>query len=250
MEGLFDVSEVRHRIRVKLHPSYLPGMKGEYVARTDNERMLSIREICGALHTRGGSTDSVEDLIKHVELFVKETCYQLGDGFAVNLGGFSIHPTVGGTFDKETRGVVSEPHPVDFHFRVLAPLRDLADQIKVFVEGVADSGAYIDTFTDVATETVNEKVTAGGVFSLVGSKIRVTGDPDKTGVYFVVPDDPAADVKAVSRFAVNSRSKIIGVIPQLPPGKTWALEVRTQYANSPKPLKTVRVVRSDFTLLS
>jgi hypothetical protein len=59
------------------------------------------------------------------------------DSFATNTGCFSIHPNVGGTFDKTTEGHDAEKHPVTFRFRTRAPLRALAERIVVEVEGLA-----------------------------------------------------------------------------------------------------------------
>jgi hypothetical protein len=60
-----------------------------------------------------------------------EGAYQLCGGFVVNTGYFSIHPNVGGTFDKITEGHDAKKHPVTFRFRTRAPLRALAERIVV-----------------------------------------------------------------------------------------------------------------------
>ena len=139
-----SVSEMLHRIRVKLYPNYLPHMEGGYIARTDNEASLSIEEICAALKNRGGFTGNYDDLVEHVKQFFDEAAYQLCDGFAVNTGYFSVHPNVGGTFDKVTQGHDTQKHPVTFRFRTLRPLRSLAEHITVEIEGLADVNGYID----------------------------------------------------------------------------------------------------------
>jgi hypothetical protein len=95
-----NVNEVLHRIRVKLYQSYLPGVQGAYVARTDNEAILSIKEVCAALKNRGGFTGNYDDLVDHVKQYFSEAAYQLCDGFGVSTGYYSLHPNVGGTFDR------------------------------------------------------------------------------------------------------------------------------------------------------
>jgi hypothetical protein len=79
------VTEVLHRIRVKLYPIYLPQVEGAYIARTDNEASLTIEQVCAALKNRGGFTGSYDDLVEHVKQFLDEVVYQICDGFAVNL---------------------------------------------------------------------------------------------------------------------------------------------------------------------
>jgi hypothetical protein len=46
----------------------------------------------------------------------------------------------------------------------------------------------------------------------------------------------------------NNPSKIIAMIPQLPAGQQWVVEVRTQYSSGSTLLKEVRTIRGDFEL--
>ncbi|MDR2053604.1 MAG: DUF4469 domain-containing protein, partial [Treponema sp.] len=213
-----------------------------YIARTDSEASLTIEEICAALKNRGGFTGSYDDLVEHVRQFFDEAAYQLCDGFAVNAGYFSVHPNVGGTFDKATEGRDTSKHPVTFRFRTRASLRALVDRIVVEIEGLADSSGYIDEFIDVVTEAVNETLTPGGQFSVSGHKIKAAGDSPEVGVYFVSAADPARRVKASGHLAENAPHRLIGIIPaSLTPGG-WKLEIVTQYSSGSFFLKEPRVI--------
>ncbi|MDR1072798.1 MAG: hypothetical protein LBL45_03890 [Treponema sp.] len=86
------------------------------------------------------------------------------------MGYFSIHPNVGGTFDKVNEAHDAKKHPVTFRFRARAPLRALAERIVVEVEGLSDVTGYIDKFVDVSTESMNYALTPGGQFSVAGHK--------------------------------------------------------------------------------
>jgi hypothetical protein len=242
-----QVHEVLHRIRVKLYPSYLPHTEGTYIARTDNEASLSIEDVCAALKTRGGFTGSYEDLVEYVHQFFDEAAYQLCDGFAVNTGYFSVHPHIGGTFDKITADQDTRKHPVQFHFRTRSPLRSLAEHIVVEVEGLANVSGYIDEFLDISTESVNDTLTPGGLFSVAGHKLKITGDKPERGMYFVSPDDASHAVKVSGPLAENTASKLIGLVPALAPGK-WQVVVKTQYTVGGTVLKEPRVIESPFTL--
>jgi hypothetical protein len=223
--------EVLHRVHVKLYPNYLPKVEGAYIARTANEATLSIEEVCAALKNRGGFTGSYDDLVAHVRQFFDETVYQLCDGFAVNTGYFSMHPSVGGAFDKATEGHDMGKHPVSFRFRTRAPLRALTERIVVEVDGLADVSGYIDEFIDVSTEAVNETLTPGGQFSISGHKIKIAGNSPEVGVYFVSAAAPAVRVKVAGHLAENTASKLIGVIPPLSAG-AYTLEILTQFTGS------------------
>jgi hypothetical protein len=235
-------NEVLHRVRVKLHPNYLPKVEGAYIARTASEASLTIEEVCAAGKSRGGFTGSYDDFVEHVHQFLGEAAYQLCDGFAVNMGYFSVHPNVGGTFDKATEGHDTGKHPVTFRFRTRAPLRALAEHIVVEVEGLADSSGYIDEFIDVTTEAVNETLTPGGMFNVSGHKIKVAGDNPDIGAYFVSAADPAVRVKAAGHLAENAAHRLIGIIPiSLTPG-AYTLEIVTQYTHGGSLLKEPRII--------
>jgi hypothetical protein len=108
-----NVTEVLHRIRAKLYPNYLQGVEGAYVARAGAEAPLTIEDVCAALKNRGGFTGSYDDLIEHVEQFFDEAAYQLADGFSVQNRYYSIHPKIGGTFNRPLRAnrrVMSTDH--------------------------------------------------------------------------------------------------------------------------------------------
>ena len=239
MAVINDANGVLHRIRVKLYPNYLPKAEGRYVARTDNEAFLSIEEVCAALKNRGGFTGSYDDLVEHVRQFFDEAAYQLCDGFAVNTGYFSVHPNVGGAFDRVDGERDRKKHPVTFRFRARAPLRALAEHIAIEVEGLADLTGYIAEFVDVSTESVNETATSGGQFRISGHKIKVEGEEAGVGVWFIPADNPAGRVKAAGRLAENTASKVIGMIPALGPGD-WKLEIVTRYSSGSFLLKEPR----------
>jgi hypothetical protein len=169
--------------------------------------------------------------VEHVKQFLDEAAYQLCDGFAVNTGYFSIHPNVGGTFDKATEGHDTGKHPITFRFRTRTPLRTLAEHITVEVEGLAEVQGYIDEVVDISTEGVNETLTTGGVFSIAGHKIKVAGEDPEVGVYFISGTDPSLRVKVSGHFAENAPSRVIGVIPALSAGG-WKVEIKTQYTGS------------------
>jgi hypothetical protein len=94
---------------------------------------------------------------------------------------------------------------------------------------------------DVETEAVNETLTPGGQFSIVGHKIKIAGTDPEVGVYFVSADDVSKRVKVNSHLAENAASKLIGVIPALVAG-AWLVEIKTQYSGGSSFLKEPRTI--------
>jgi hypothetical protein len=242
-----NITEVLHRLRVKLYPNYLPNVEGAYIARTDSEASLNIEQVCAALKNRGGYGGDYEDLVEGVKQFFDEAAYQLCDGFSVNTGYYSIHPNVGGTFNNTSEIHDHKKHPITFRFRTGRKLRRLIEHIAVDIEGIADTSGYIDEFIDAEEDSINAHYLPGNQFILHGHKIKVAGDDPSVGVYFVPVNDPSKTIKA-TRIAENGTSKIIGVAPGTGSSPV-KIEIRTQYTGSGNAfLKTVRTITSGFTL--
>ena len=241
-----NVNEKLHRIRVKLYPNYLPKVEGKYLARTSSEASLSIEDVCAALKNRGGFTGKYETLIENVKQYFNEAAYQLCDGFSVNTGYFSVQPNIGGTFDSAKDPYNEKKNPLNFRFRTLSALRNLARHINIDIEGVADNAGWIDEFTDIDENEVNSIFIEGNLFSVTGSRLKVSGDDPSCGVYIVPEEAPSKAVK-VARIAENTNTKIIGVCVKTEYLRN-RIEIRTQSTSGNKHLKTPRIITSDFVI--
>jgi hypothetical protein len=248
MKAINQINEVLHRIRVKLHPSSLPVANGAYTARIISEAILGVEEICAALKLRGGFTGNYDDLVNYVRQFLDEMIYKLCDGFAVNTGYFSIHPSVGGFFENPNEEPDRKKHPIRFRFRIRERLRRVAEYIEIEVEQ-ADTAGLIDRFSDLETAAVNKTVTPGGLFTLTGYKIKICGNNPDCGLYFVSTAQPSLRVKASGVLASNTSTKLIGIVPALPDGE-YSLEIKTQYTVGGIDLKEPRTVTGGFTLVA
>jgi hypothetical protein len=61
MAGISDLSNIFHHIRVKLYPNYLPNAgKGTFIARTDSDKTVSVKDMCTIMVTRAGFDPRVE----------------------------------------------------------------------------------------------------------------------------------------------------------------------------------------------
>ena len=195
MPTINDLPMLLHRIRIKLYPNYLPNVEGSYIARTNNEKTLTIEDVCTAMKTRGGFTGSYETLLENVRQYYDEVAYQLCDGYAVTNGFYNVYPNIGGTFNSVSEVHDHKKHPVSFRFGTRSKLRKLIENIAVEVDGIADSSGYIDSFIDFEEESTNSLFLPGNQFAVHGHKIKIAGDDPGVGLYFVPVDDPSKAVK-------------------------------------------------------
>jgi len=243
MASFSEDDQVLHRIRVRLFPSNLPGSKKAWYARTVSDAELTIEDVAAAMVKRGGFTGNYYDLVKHVREFLDETAYQLCDGYAVNVGYFSIHPVVGGFFASEREDPGG--HPVRFRFRARKPLNDIIRYISVEAEPKKGFG-NIDSFIDTDSGETNGRATPGGIFFVTGKKIKVTGRGN-TGMYFVSNSDPLLRFKVSRNFAANTSARVSGIVPALPAGE-YRIEIKTQYTVGGIDLKKPRTITSGFSV--
>jgi hypothetical protein len=247
MPNVYEVSEKMHKMRARLYPNYLPGGEGTYIARSANEGAVKIEDICASMKNRAGYAGSYEECVQTVKHFFKEMEYQLGDGFSVNTGFFSIRPNIGGVFESDKEFADPEKHPITFRFQALKPMLKMRDGIEVIIEGYADSKGWISEFMDVEENSVNLIFMPGNMFSISGNKIKLAGDDPSVGVYFVPVDDPSKAVK-VARIGENTPIRVTGIAPDT--GYIHnKIEIRTQYLGSTSNfLKSPRIIVSSFTL--
>jgi len=242
-----DVDEVLHPIKVKLYPNYLQKGEGHYIARTNNYASLTIEQVCAVLKKRGGFTGNYKELIEHVSQFFDEAAYQLCVGFGINTGYFSIQPKIKGTFSSATEVHDPKKHKLGFNFRVLGPLQRLTKDFTLEVAGFGGQSGWIDEFIDVEEDMVNSEYTPGHQFCILGHKIKIAGDDEVCGVFFVPEDDPSRAVK-VKHLAENGKSKLIGIAP-CTGFESNRLEIRTQYTGSGSTFaKNPHIIKSSFLL--
>jgi hypothetical protein len=198
---------------------------------------------------RAGHAGAFEEYVQTVKHFFLEMEYQLGDGFSVNTGFFTIHPNIGGVFQSYKDPSLNDPekHPLTFRFQALKPMLKLRDSIEVIIEGYADTQGWISEFVDLEENFINTQFLSGNMFAISGNKIKITGDDPSIGVYFVPVEDPSKAVKVV-RIGENTPSKVTGIAPNT--GYIHnKIEIRTQFSGAVNtPLKTLRVITSSFTL--
>ena len=236
-----EITKEMHKIRAKLYPNFLAGREGTFIARTQTDATLSVEKVCIAATTRGKAVNDYEVMVSSVNDYLDEALYQLADGYAVENKLCSIHPKLGGLFDKLGQALHPIKHKISFTFRTGSALRTVGEKIEVILEGLADTSGYIGRVEDMDSETVDQYLTPGGVVVIEGHKIKVEGDSPEVGVYFVSAAD-GSKAKVAKHFAENRDAKIIAVIPDTLPAGTYRLEIVTQYTNGGHVLKEPRAI--------
>jgi hypothetical protein len=237
---------ILHKIVAWLYPNLLTPDKDDYIIRPISERTLSAKEICESACARGGADIPAAAMEHAVSLFLAEMGYLMCDGFSVNTGWFTAASHVKGVANSPTEQFNRDKHTLLFEFHQGALLRKELGNVTVEILGVADTDAVIAQVIDVKSGSVNDLLTPNRNLKIAGSKIKIAGDNEANGIYFVNRDTTERIRVDDSDIAVNNPSELIVVIPELVSG-TYLLEVTTQYAVSFL-LKAPRTATFDKTL--
>jgi len=231
---------VLHKIKAQLYDNVLTENPNDFIARVASEKSLNIKDICLAATTRGGSDVSAAAMEHAVNLWLKEMAYSLCDGFSVNTGWFTAQACIRGSFYSPTEKFNTEKHSVSFEFNQGSLLRKELGSVEVNIFGVAESSFFIAQVVDVRTGSVNDLLTPNRNLRVSGGKIKIAGDNEQNGVYFV-NQGTSERVKVDSTDIVNNNpSELIIVIPALVAGE-YKLEITTQFsATNGKLLKEPR----------
>ena len=234
---------VLHKIKAQLYDNVLTENPNDFIARVVSEKSLSIKDICLAATTRGGSDVSAAAMEHAVNLWLKEMAYSLCDGFSVNAGWFTAGACIRGSFLSPTEKFNAERHSVSFEFNQGSLLRKELGSVDVNILGVAEASLFISQITDIKTGSVNDLLTPNRNLRISGSKIKIVGENEAVGVYFINQATNERTKVDASDFVNNNPSELIIVIPALAAG-SYKLEIATQFSSGADPKQLLKKPRS------
>ncbi|MBK3516161.1 DNA-binding domain-containing protein [Carboxylicivirga marina] len=187
----------------------------------------------------------VDDGSEHKE----ETIYNLltiGDKMKAKLmaQGYSINTPlcygrlgVSGVFEGSSAKFDTTKHKVAATFTQGSELRNALNELNVDVLGIAPTGPVIGQVTDSLSGHKDSIITANNVITLNGNRIRVEGDHEDIGLWFVNVTDSTRT--KVTQLVKNDPKQVIAMVPALTAGE-YELEIITQFAGGRKLLKEPR----------
>ncbi|MFT3737250.1 MAG: DNA-binding domain-containing protein [Breznakibacter sp.] len=237
---------IKHSVKAYLYDNLLTDDPNDFSARVSSERTLGIEDICQSAVSRGGADVSAKAMSHAVDLFLKEMAYLMCDGYSVNTGYFTAGVQIKGVFNNPKEPFTKGKHTVSFLFNQGDTLRKELSNVDVAIMGVAETGCEILQVTDVKTGSVNDVITPGRNLKIRGSKIKLAGETNLVGVYFL--DQASGNIIKVdvTDVVTNNPSELMVVVPELAAG-VYVLEVRTKFSGGSL-LKEVRVASFDKTL--
>ena len=239
--------------KVWLKPNLLTkDIDNDYIAEVSTSKQtLRNEDIAQRIVDEGSEIkyDTLLSIINQHDRIIREA---VCDGYSVLTGVGQYSPRVTGSWIGKSANFDPSVNKLTLDMVLSKEMRDALSTVGVEVLGVKEGGgAAIGLVTDTLTEATNGTITPGEDILIEGAKIKIVGDPELCGVYFVPRDAPEETIYKVDRrLTQNNPSSIIVRVPATITPGSYTLRIVTQYTNSGSTLlKEPRTIEYELPLL-
>ena len=214
-------------LNADLYDNPLTTRKGDYVAKPRITGTLYNEEIA-ARFVNERSEFRPETIVNILDVCDQLKAKAIAEGKSVVDGVGEYLISIQGAFEGEAAQFDPEEHSLTVNYKMGKTLRDiLENQVVVQTNGAATVGPVINNVEDTKTKSLNAQLSPNGVLVISGSNLKIAGDSEDNGVYFV-PVSGGEPVKA-EYIAINKPSQLVVQVPNLSDGK-YQVRVTTQYS--------------------
>ncbi|MGL4909158.1 MAG: DNA-binding domain-containing protein [Bacteroidales bacterium] len=219
----------------------------DYMAKPIRVRSYSIDEVVEQMLDRGSSLTKT-DILAVLEMYHTQLTDLVADGNAISTPFFHIAPSIAGVFNGSKDCFDNTRHKLRIKLNAGTLLHKAQQKIRVEKVTANEHYLQITQLIDIKTSSMNRLLTPNYNLRINGVKIKVLGEQDSVGVYFVSEQDAKQRFKVKpSDIIINKPSELIVIIPNLPKGD-YRLEVSTQFNAGRVLLKAPRTGQFHKTL--
>lgn len=226
------------KLSIALYKNHLNAKDGKitYHAKVVNRDKASMADICNDIVAAGDNCGLTADEIKKIWLKINQArMKRLTEGISTEDDIGTIYPSVKGTFADDQTPFTKGAHTVTVHLRPSSKTaQTMAGLTPVITQGNT-CHPVIESVEDMRTLT-GTTLTPGGLLSIKGRNICITGDDDSVGLYFENVLDAEEAVKVSAKdLGTNSRNNLCLIIPDaLKEGCCYRLKLVTQFNGNKK----------------
>jgi hypothetical protein len=235
------------KVFVELYDLLLTARKDDRFGRVVSSGSLKVDDLIAIAVTRRSDINAAT--MKAVYEILKEVALEeVGNAKWVEFGLTHNGLGVNGAFVGDHAAWDDEKNSLYLHATSTVETRNALKNISAEVRGMASSGTFVNTLTDVASGEVNARLTPGGGVNLTGSKIKIAGDAPEVGIHLTNTD--TADVHDIptTSLPVNDPSKITFIVPADLPAGDYRLSITTQFTGGASLLNEPRTYTFDYVL--
>ena len=167
------------------------------------------------------------------------------DGGTINLPLFNTSFSISGVFDGPMDSFDSSRHRLNVNLTKGTLLRKAESEVRFAKTDAVTPQPSIVEVRDAVSGATNDVLTPGGVIQLWGANLKIAGDNEANGLWFVPETGDAVKAEVV---ITNKPSQLIAMIPALAAGN-YTVRVVTQNTGGGVLLKTPRSYVFERTLV-
>lgn len=232
-----------------LTPNALTERTDDFTFNVTYQARRSVQDIC-KLAAENGSKFSASELESAYNDLLKQAETELFNASTVEFG-FSYNQLgVSGSFIGPKAQFDPAKNSVDLRCTPSSAYKEVLKNISVIVSGTNEGLPTITRVFDKISGTENDMITPGGGLNGEGVRVCIAGDEEhEVGFYFIETEQQQEYAVPAYDLLVNTPTTFSLIVPQLPAGKSFYLEIVTQWSgNTKKLLKEPRRNRFPYIL--
>lgn len=232
-----------YTFNAELYDNPLTEKEGDFTARPTVNTSLRNKEIAERIVEKR-TEYRLETIINILDLADQEKGIAIAQGVSVIDGVGQYLVNIRGVFDSATDKFDPKRHSLGVSYNPGKVVRDLLANTGVNVTKAATTGPVIGKVFDAKSNTTNDQLTPSQPIKIIGSNIKIQGDPATAGIFFVKDADKTITPSPL--IVTNLPSELTAMVPSLAAG-LYRVRVVTNYANGSKQTKEART--ADFPVL-
>lgn len=172
---------------------------------------------------------SKEQILNLLNLVNNAKLARLAEAFTVDDGITRLLLRVKGSFESESDTFSTERHSIEISSSTISEANKYFEKLRPAIRQGNSKKPAITAVYDVRSKSGN-MLTKGGFLEIKGVNIKICGENQDVGLYFVNTDDSSQTVKlAVEELGINASTRIACVVPQNLVSGSYRIKVVTQF---------------------
>lgn len=188
---------------------------------------------------RRGSELEYETILSVISQHNRLIIEYILDGHSVMTDICQMTPRITGLFASSEAQFDAKIHKLTLDIVLSAGMRESLKKVKTTNLGPKRDVARIGLVTDTVTGLTTGTITPNDDIRIDGDRIKIVGDENTTGVFFIAEDGTAT--KVTRRLTQNDPKTILARVPALTAGR-YTLRIVTNYSHGGTLLKEPRTL--------
>jgi hypothetical protein len=225
---IVQIKKSRMKIEYYLVSNLMTADPNDRRAQVSRHETVTEKDIFDYM-TRAGSGITLAEAKANYEELIGTFEFFLKQGYGVNTEFIHIRPVMTGVFTDDEDKFDAGRHQIKFRARLGKRYNHTSDNVKVEKIIPPSNLPLLNSLEDIASATMNEMITPGGVASLHGFRLNFKQDDPQQGIFLL---DAQKTEFRVDRILSHTGKQIVFQIPTDLHPDEYTMEVRMRTSGS------------------